>query len=307
MANLFDRSFVFVVGKGGVGKTTVSTALALSAARRGKRVLVAMCNAKERLSHLLEVEPIGPHNREVAPGVDAVNMVPKYALEEYGLMVLKVRAVYKAIFENRFVAAFLRGTPGLEAWSMLGKAYYHTKEEDEFGAKRYDLVILDAPATGHGLEMLRVPQVITDIAPPGLLRNEAEQALELFRDPARGGVVLVTLPEDMPVNETLELHHALDTELAMPVTQLVINGVYPTLFDQMQCEACLSVADALPRGSPLTSLVAASRARALRERLQADAIRRLAAELPVPTTTLPHLFMPDFRRSAVESLSHLFG
>jgi anion-transporting ArsA/GET3 family ATPase len=307
MADLFDRSFVFVVGKGGVGKTTVSAALALAAARKGKRVLVAMCNAKERLSYLLEVDPIGPHNQSIFPNVDAVNMVPRYALEEYGMIVLKVRSVYKAIFDNRFVAAFLRGTPGLESWSMLGKAWYHTKELDENGRKRYDLVILDAPATGHGLEMLRVPQVITDVSPPGLLRNEAEGALELFRDPERAGTILVTLPEDMPVNETLELHESLRTELKMPVTRLVVNGVYPTLFEGADHDRALSLSRDLPDGSPIWDLAEAARARAVRERVQADAIARLSAELDVPRVTLPYLFMPEFRRSAIESLSHAFS
>jgi anion-transporting ArsA/GET3 family ATPase len=305
MKGLFDLDFVFVVGKGGVGKTTVSAALALAAARRGKRVLVAMCNAKERLSYLLEVSVIGAHNQTVLPGVDAVNMTPEAALAEYGLMVLKVKALYSAIFENRVVSAFLRGAPGIEAWSMLGKAYYHTKEETE-GARRYDLVILDAPSTGHGLSMLRVPQVIVDVAPPGLLRREAESALELFRDPRRAGVVLVTLPEDMPVNESIELHAAIRDELRMPVVKLVVNSVLPRLFEPAEREAFLALGARLPEHSPLESLGAATRARVLRERLQEESLARLAEELPLPALTLPHLFVPEFRRSAIESLSQAF-
>src|SRR5690606_33089130 len=117
MPALLDQRFLFVVGKGGVGKTTVAAALGLAAARKGKRVLVAMANAKERLSTLLEVEPIGPNNQNVAPNFDAVNMVPQHALEEYGLMVLKSRTLQRAIFDNRIVTALLRGTPGIEAWS----------------------------------------------------------------------------------------------------------------------------------------------------------------------------------------------
>src|SRR5688572_28218293 len=111
MTDLLNLRFVTVVGKGGVGKTTASVALALAAARRGKRVLIAMANAKERISDMLEVAPVGPQNQNILPGIDAVNIIPKYALEEYGVMVLKVRALYRAIFENRLVAAFLHGTP----------------------------------------------------------------------------------------------------------------------------------------------------------------------------------------------------
>ncbi len=306
MTDLFDLDFVFVVGKGGTGKTTTSAALALAAARRGKRVLVAMANTKERLSYLLEVDPIGPHNQSVVPNVDAVNMVPRIALEEYGMMILKVRTLYKAIFENKFVSAFLRGTPGIEAWSMLGKAYFHTKQHDEAGRRRYDLVIFDAPATGHGLDMLRVPQVIVDVAPPGLLRREAEGALELFRDPKRSGSVIVTLPEDMPTNETIELYEALTTELRMPVHRIVVNAVVPTLFRRDERPTFAGLPEKLGRGSPLASLARAGRIRALREGTQQQSIARLAAELPVPRTELPLLFVPEFRREAVESLSHVF-
>jgi len=304
---LFDLDFVFVVGKGGVGKTTTSAALALAAARRGRRVLVAMCNSKERLSYLLEVEPIGPHNQPVLDNVDAVNMAPKYALEEYGMMILKVRSLYRAIFENRIVAAFLRGTPGLEAWSMLGKAFFHTKDTDEAGQRRYDMVILDAPATGHGLDMLRVPQVIVDVAPPGLLRREAEDALALFRDPARSGVVIVTLPEDMPTNETLELHATLTSELRMPVQRLVVNGVVPPLFEDAEREVFEGLPGRLGPGSPFASLAAAGRARSLRERVQRESIDRLEATIRAPRVELPLLFVPEFRRSAVEALSQSFG
>ncbi|MCC6875619.1 MAG: AAA family ATPase [Sandaracinaceae bacterium] len=308
MPSLFDLEFVFVVGKGGVGKTTVSAALALAAARRGKRVLVAMCNAKERLSHLLEVDAIGPRNQRVEPNIDAVNMTPAVALEEYGMMVLRVRSVYKAVFENRFVGAILRGTPGIEAWSMLGKAYYHANDREESGRKRYDLVILDAPATGHGLDMLRVPAVICEIAPPGLLRTEAEKALTMFRDPARATSLLVTLPEDMPANETVELHRALTKELKLPAGPLVINGVLPKLFKDEERQPVVDLAAAVAPSAPLHSLALAGRQRVVREEIQAQAIAKLRRELPeLPRTILPLLHVPEFRRKAIESLAEAFS
>ena len=308
MTDLFDRRFLFVIGKGGVGKTTVSAALGLAAARRGKRVLIAMANAKERLSTLLEVAPVGPHNQPVTSTIDAVNMVPQHALEEYGLIVLKSRTLQRAIFDNRIVSALLRGTPGIEAWSMLGKAFFHTKETLADGRPRYDLVILDAPATGHGLDMLRVPRVILDVAPPGLLRREAEDAVALFRDPSRGGVVLVTLPEDMPVSETLELHTALRDELAMPVHALVVNQVLPRLFSADERDVVRSLGEAVSASSPLATLARAGRGRVLREEVQEASLARLAAALPrLPRVELPMWSSPSFQRAAIESLSLAFG
>ena len=176
------------------------------------------------------------------------------------------------------------------------------------GRPRYDLVILDAPATGHGLDMLRVPRVILDVAPPGLLRREAEDAVALFRDPSRGGVVLVTLPEDRPVSETLELHTALRDELAMPVHALVVNQVLPRLFSANERDAVRSLGEAVSASSPLATLARAGRGRVLREEVQEASLARLAAALPrLPRVELPMWSSPSFQRAAIESLSLAFG
>ncbi|MFO0684187.1 MAG: ArsA family ATPase [Sandaracinus sp.] len=305
---LRDHRFLFVVGKGGVGKTTVGAAIAIAAAKKGKRVLFAMCNAKERLSYLLEVPPIGPENVRTIANLDAVNMTPAAALAEYGLMVLRSRTLYRAVFENDIVGGLLRGTPGMEAWAMLGKAFFHTQETLPDGRQRYDLVIVDAPATGHGLEMLRVPRVITDVAPPGLLRREAEKAVDLFRDPSRAGVVIVTLAEDMPVNESIELHGAVTEELGLPVSGLVVNQVLPRLFAPKERDEVVGLAGRIAEGSPIHGLALAGRTRALRELVQEQSLAKLTAALPaLPRTTLPMLFTPEFRRAQIEALAEPFA
>lgn len=303
MPALLDHRFLFVVGKGGVGKTTVTAALGLAAAREGKKTLIAMVNAKERLSTLMGSEPIGTDVVSLAPNLDAVNMTPQAALQEYGLMILKIKALYNAVFENDLVKAFLRGTPGIEAWTMLGKAYFHAFGQASDSKGSHDLVILDAPATGHGLDMLRVPQVIVDVAPPGLLRREAERALRKFRDPELSGAVMVTLPEDMPTNETIELHAALK-EMGMSTPSLFVNQVLPRLFDPASREAIEALPASLEADSPVLGLADAGRARALREEVQEESLARLRAEIDSPMVHLPHLFAPEFLRAEVESLSH---
>jgi Anion-transporting ATPase len=307
MKPLLDLKFVFVIGKGGVGKSSVSAALALAAAASGKRVLLAMCNSKERLSYLLQTPPVGPNVVNVAPGIDAVNMEPAAALEEYGLLILKVRALYKVIFENRFVAAFLRGTPGIDAWAMLGKAQYHAFQKDASGRDRYDMVIVDAPATGHGLELLRVPRVIVDVAPPGLLRREAERAWELFSDPQRSGALLVTLPEEMPANETIELDAAIRGELGLPVAGLVVNYVLPELFRPEELALLGELQDQAPATSALAPYLASSRARAEREQLQRTCIATLKQRIKAPLATLPVILGNDFRRAEIEKLAAALG
>ena len=290
------RRFLFVTGKGGVGKTTVSGALALALAARGKRVLVAMCNTKERLSAILGTKPIGPQIMPVATGVWAVNLSPELALREYGEMVLKVAALAHAVFDNRYVKTFFRATPGLYEWAMLGKAWFHTTEHLADGSNRFDVVLLDAPATGHGLDMLRVPKVILDVVPPGVLRRDAESAWKMFRDPLQSGVVVVTLPEEMPTTETIELCADIRGELGLPVLGLVINGVLDALFSPHEREALIADPALLDLGAPSraagtseSALVAGAR-RAVREKVQAESLARLERAIDLPAVRLPFLF-----------------
>jgi anion-transporting ArsA/GET3 family ATPase len=296
MSTLADRRFVLVTGKGGVGKTTVCAAEALALAARGKRVLVAMCNAKERLSAMLGSGPIGPDVMQLEERLWAVNMRPENALEEYGVLVLHSRALYKTLFGNRYVRSFLRAVPGMHEWAMLGKAWWHTTEKLADGSPRYDVVILDAPATGHGLDMLRVPKVILDVVPPGILRRDAERAWAMFQDQTTSAIVLVTLPEEMPTTETIELAAALG-ELRLPVSRVVVNCVLPPIFSPEERQA---LAAASPKGTAQRgdAAITAGAGRAVREQLQAESLKRLARELPVPPAFLP-LIMEDAARPEV--------
>ena len=303
MTSAFDnKRFLFVTGKGGTGKTTVTAAVALKLASEGKRVLVAMCQAKERLSQLLEGPPIGDQVSLVREGLWAVNMNPDAALEEYGRMVLKIRTFYRAVFENHLVRSFFRATPGLNEWAMLGKAWFHTTEKLADGRPRFDTVILDAPATGHGLDMLRGPKVIVEVAPPGLLRREANRAWKLFTDPNNAGVVVVTLPEEMPVTETFELIHAIEGELKLPIAQVVVNGVLPTLLSEAERALLLRPFNLDPANAGDEAIAAGVR-RARREQVQQDNVALLRDRLQVPISQLPHLFDEVQSLGAVQLLS----
>jgi anion-transporting ArsA/GET3 family ATPase len=280
---------LFVTGKGGTGKTTVSAALALALAAQGKRVLCAMCQARERMSMLLEGPPVREQIVELRRGISAVNMTPDAALEEYGRMVLKLRTLYRAVFENQLLRSFFRATPGLNEWAMLGKAWFHTTEKLTDGSWRFDTVILDAPATGHGLDMLRGPKVIVDVAPPGLLRREASRAWKLFSDAKQSGVVVVTMPEEMPVTETFELLDAIKGELQLPVASVVVNGVLPTLLSAKERSELLRVPEQELVRAGHEALAAGAR-RARRESLQHENLERLRAQVRAPLRYLPQLF-----------------
>ena len=304
-AALADKRFLIVTGKGGVGKTTVCAAEALALAAKGKRVLVCMCNAKERLSAMLGSELIGPQVKSVAPNVWAVNMDPELALAEYGMMALHSKTLFKLLFDNKYVRTFFRAVPGMQEWTLLGKAWWHTTETREDGSWLYDVVILDAPATGHGLDMLRVPKIILDLVPPGLLRRDAERAWKMFQDPAMCAVVLVTLPEEMPTTETIELAKALRDELNLPIGKIVVNGVLPPLFSRAERVAieALGPVKGDARDSAENAALAAGRSRATRERVQAESLHRLAEELPISPSFLPQLFEDAAQPSAIRELA----
>jgi anion-transporting ArsA/GET3 family ATPase len=301
-----DRRFIFVTGKGGVGKTTVSAALARALAGRGKRVLIAMCNAKERISSMFASELVGPEIVAVAERIWAVNMDPQLAFEQYGRMVLKVPGLYRVVFQNKYVRSFLPAVPGLSDWAMLGKAWFHTTERDPEGRLRFDIVLFDAPATGHGLDMLRVPKVIVDAVPPGVLRRDAESAWRMFTNPRETAVLVVTLPEELPVTETLELIKTIRYELELPLGVLAVNGVLLPLFSETE-RAELGNIDTMGRpASAAESAVQAAARRAVQEKLQATSLARLFAGTDLPRVVLPYLFEDAATPRAIEALSTHF-
>ena len=156
---LLDHRLLIITGKGGVGKSTISAALGLLGARRGKRVLVCEVNAQERVAPLLGAPASGSSAREVVPGLFTVDVTPRDAMREYGIMVLRFRSIYDAVFENRLVRFFLRAIPSLAELVVLGKILHEVRVE-EHGRPRWDLVVRPrcaAPPRARGAPRHRAP------------------------------------------------------------------------------------------------------------------------------------------------------
>jgi hypothetical protein len=296
---LLDRRLVIVTGKGGVGKSTVSAALALLAARAGKRVLVCEVNAQERVAPLLGGAPSGSAIREVLPGLFTVNVTPPDAMREYGLMVLRFRTIYDAVFENRLVRYFLRVVPALAELVMLGKILHEAKAEER-GRPRWDLVVVDAPATGHAVQLLRVPSALVDTIPGGPLRHDAEWMEALLVDPARTSLAIVTLPEEMPVNEAIDLDAQVRGILGIHRGALFVNAMPPARFGAEEVARLAALADA---GPPLGPAARAARLQAIRAEQAARYLERARAALDLPATVIPLLPEPEWGLRAVEAVA----
>ena len=289
-----------VTGKGGVGKSTVAAALALRAARAGRRTLVCEVNAPERVAPLLGAPPAGEKAREALPGLSTVNVTPPEAMREYGLMVLRFRALYDVVFENRLVRYFLRVIPSLAELVMLGKILHEARAEERGGRPRWDLVVVDAPSTGHAIQLLRVPSALLDTVPPGPLQRDARWMHDLLVDPVRTAVVLVTLPEEMPVNETLELDAALRSVVGLVPAALFVNAVPEGRFTPAEERRLGELSGGPP---PVGPAAAAARLQAIRARLAAGHVARARDGTGLPTTVLPLLGPGGWGREAVERIA----
>jgi anion-transporting ArsA/GET3 family ATPase len=302
VAPLWDRRLIVVLGKGGVGRSTVAAAIAGELARAGKRTLLYETNANDRFGHYFDQPPVGAAVSQLAPNLWAVNATPASALEEYGLMVLRWKSVYEMVFENRVTKAFLRAIPGLDDYALLGKAWYHTNEEKR-GKPVWDTVVFDMPASGHSVSMLKVPWVIVDTVPEGPLTRDARSVKSLLLDPARTAAVVVTLAEEMPVNEALELEAQLGV-LGIAPQRLVVNQLYPDhapagspiarVLDTLVADPAL--------GSPLAEVIEHARLSRDRRRLNERYLAELRRRTKTPAIELPMLFAPTLGAAQVREL-----
>jgi len=301
--DVFDRRLILVVGKGGVGRSTVAAAIAEQCARRGRKTLLFEVNANDRFGTYFDKPALGPTVTQLAPNLWGVNTNPAAALEEYGLMILKFKSVYEMVFENRVTRAFLRAIPGLDDYALLGKAWFHTTEEKR-GNPVWDTVIFDMPASGHSVSMLRIPWVITDTVPEGPLTRDARTIKELLTDKRRTAAVLVTLAEEMPVNEAIELEEKL-SKLGIVPQHVVCNQIYPSHFpagspvarvlDTLAAEPSLT--------SPLSEITQHATLSRDRRALNERYLGELRKRTKIGVHELPMLFAPALTSAHVRSLA----
>lgn len=279
MSSLLDRRLLFVTGKGGVGKTSVASALALMGARAGKRTLVCEVDAKGNLADFYGVGPLAFQPTEVQHNLFAMAMNTEESLREYLKLQLKLPLLARLGPIARVFDFVATAAPGVKEILTVGKIAYEVRE------RNYDLVVVDASASGHVVGQLASPVALGELIGVGVVQAQTAWMIDLLKDPATTGVVVVATPEEMPVNETLELVGRLGTETEIDLAGVVANRVLPELFSRTEeelfdelAESVRSDGDALTNGTPSGS-PARSRCRCgTRERRNPTAIADLLEE-----------------------------
>ena len=291
--SLLETRLVIVTGKGGTGKTTVAATLALAAARAGRRALLAEVGRGEPAAHLVAPDSpaIGYAGRELVPNLRAVRIEPFEALAEY-LSLQLGHFVADRVVGNAGFRQLMTATPGWRELITLGKVW-HLEQLRSNGRPDVDLIVVDAPATGHGLTFLDVPRVVASAVRSGPLRRNAAQVEALLEDPKRTRLLPVTLAEELPVRETIELIERLHGEIGIPIDRIVVNAVEPEPLAP-ELAKLADALDALPPdcldGGPRPATLAhCVRHRSARRALHEHHIAALHEATQLPFVTLPYL------------------
>jgi anion-transporting ArsA/GET3 family ATPase len=300
MPGLLQRDAVFVTGKGGVGRTTVCAALALVAASRGRRTIVCEVGDQHRLPGLFGYA--GGHGREVAlaPNLWATTVDPQVALREY-LSSQIPGPLARVLADSRMFRYIYAAAPGARELVTLGGIWDLGEGKVRRENPPYDLVIVDAPATGHAVAMLRTPRVLADIARVGPLHKRSETLWRHWTDPGASAIVAVSLAAEMPVNETLDLERRVHDQLGREVDLVVANGLYPRRFSAADVEALAALDGRV--GVAGRAAASAARSQAARVKVQQAQLRRLRKDASAPVVTLPYLFEPELDVDDVERLA----
>jgi anion-transporting ArsA/GET3 family ATPase len=306
---LLDRRLHFVVGKGGVGKTTVAAALARCAARSGRRTLAVEMDTTGRLPTVLGLAGAATEPRLVSPNLAVLSIDGRTALEEYLGLVVPVKRLLHTVFSSRIYQYFVAAAPGLKELMTIGKIWYEATRV-EGGRPAWDIIVVDAPATGHSLQYLRMPQAARDTFGTGLVQREAAKIVDLLQDPDTTAVNLVTLAEEMPVAETLETCAQLHDPLALPLGWVVVNRLHRRRFDPETIAALGAASASAPEGErALLGCVAEWAAEESGWATINDAnLARLREGIGgAPVVELPYLFVEEFGSAELELLSGIIA
>ncbi|MDQ6615704.1 MAG: ArsA family ATPase [Actinomycetota bacterium] len=314
LLNLLDRKLVFVTGKGGVGKTAVTAGLGLLAAGRGKRTLICEVDSKGNLADFFETGPTAFEERQLQPNLWAMSMDTEASLKQYLVLQLKLGLMARIGPLARMFDFVATAAPGVKEIVTVGKLCWEVRE------RHYDLVVVDAAPTGHIVGQLAAPQAINGLIQVGPVRQQTGWMLDILGNPRTTGVAIVTTPEEMPVNETIELRGRLQAETNVDLAAVIVNRVLPELFGRREEEVFErlwdpEVSELLEGevGGSVEPLLDGARMAVTLRRTRAEHLERLRAGIDpgVPMLYLPYLFARSHglrsTRQLAEALSAELG
>lgn len=225
-SKIADLRLLLVAGKGGVGKTTVAASLALSLARRNRRVLLAQMNAPPGLGFLLDSPDPGSRERQckTCPGLWTVNLDPSSCMAAFGSLRMQKGSLTNNLLKKAFSENFMKAVPGIKSLALMGRLWFYTQETMEDGSPRFHNVVGETTGLGHLERLLGQPASLLSVLPRSVLKTDLEKIVAMLKDGQNTGVVLVTLPESIAVKETIELHDRLQ-ELNHSVVVLAANSI----------------------------------------------------------------------------------
>lgn len=296
---ILDRPLVIVTGKGGTGKTTVAAALGLAAVARGGRAIVCEVGRQQRLPSLFGVPRPRPGDEvRLARGLYSLSIDPQTALEEWLARQLPRRLVAPLARSGAF-GAFVATAPGARELVAVTKAW-ELGQPDRWrrDATPYDVVVLDAPASGHGVGLLRTPRTFAEIARVGPIASQARRVDTALRDGGETACVAVALPLELAVSETLALESSLAERLGRGLDAIIVNGVLPR---RLSATDLRRLAEADGRAPP--TAIHAARTAAARAAAQRTHIARLRRDAAAPVHQLPFVFGEQLGLEDVRALA----
>ncbi len=306
--SLFERRLLVVAGKGGVGKTTIACALGLVAAQLGKRTLIAEVDGAGRAADLLGATAgeIGKA-RPVRDSLSVMSVDGSVALAEYLELIVPVKRVLQAVLSSRVYQYFVAAAPGLKELMTIGKIWYEAERIDETSGERsWDIVIMDAPATGHSMQYLGMPHAAHEVFRSGLVGRDSQRLVDLLTDPQRTAINLVTTAEEMPVNETLEMYQRIREELHMPLGWLFVNRTHHVPFadaDLERLEQRLATLHDARARAVAQEVLNRAREEAGWTAINRMYLERLAREVEMPSVDIPFSFAEEFGAEQVRAIA----